>query len=171
MNSLPQSTQRNTEASGVNAITQAIIGAAMKVHSALGPGLLESAYQACLAYELRKSGFDVKTEVELPVIYDGIHIDLGYRIDLIVNDRVIVELKCAEKIAPIHEAQIISYLRLSKKSVGLLINFHVRHLRDGIKRFVEGLTGTDSVFLCVLCGEKRRESMATLAVPNKTKLV
>ncbi len=138
MNSLPQSTQRNTEASGVNAITQAIIGAAMKVHSALGPGLLESAYQACLAYELRKSGFDVKTEVELPVIYDGIHIDLGYRIDLIVNDRVIVELKCAEKIAPIHEAQIISYLRLSKKSVGLLINFHVRHLRDGIKRFVEG---------------------------------
>ena len=135
MNSLPQ---RTTEASGVNAITQAIIGAAMKVHSALGPGLLESAYQACLAYELRKSGFDVKTEVELPVIYDGVHIDLGYRIDLIIDDRIIVELKCVEKIAPIHEAQIISYLRLSKKSVGLLINFHVCHLKDGIKRFVEG---------------------------------
>ncbi len=97
-----------------------------------------AAYQACLAYELRKSGFDVKTEVELPVIYDGVYIDLGYRIDLIINERIIVELKCVEKIAPIHEAQIISCLRLSKKSVGLLINFHVRHLRDGIKRFVEG---------------------------------
>jgi GxxExxY protein len=130
MNSLPQRAQRTTEASGVNAITQAIIGAAMKVHSALGPGLLESAYQACLAYELRKSGFDVKSEVELPVIYDGVRIDVGYRIDLI-------ELKCVEKIAPVHEAQIISYMRLSKKGVGLLINFHVRHL-DGIKRFVEG---------------------------------
>lgn len=137
MSSLPQRTQRTTEASGVNALTQAIIGAAMKVHSALGPGLLENAYQACLAYELRKAGFDVKVEVELPVIYESVCIDLGYRIDLNVNDLVIVELKCVEKFAPVHEAQIISYLRLSK-NVGLLINFHVRHLRDGIKRFVEG---------------------------------
>jgi GxxExxY protein len=118
--------------------TEAIIGAAMKVHSALGPGLLEKAYQACLAYELRKHGFEVQTEVELPVIYEAVSIDLGYRIDLLVNDLVIVELKCVEKIASVHEAQIISYLRLCKKNVGLLINFHVRHLRDGIKRFVEG---------------------------------
>ncbi len=135
---LPQRTQRTTEGSGINAVTEKIIGAAMKVHSALGPGLLESAYEACLAYELRKHGFQVKTQVELPVVYEGVRIDLGYRIDLLVNDLVVVELKCVEKIASVHEAQIISYLRLNKKNVGLLINFHVRHLRDGIKRFVEG---------------------------------
>ncbi|HEY3769704.1 MAG TPA: GxxExxY protein [Candidatus Angelobacter sp.] len=123
---------------GVNQVTHAIIGAAMKVHSALGPGLLESAYEACLVHELRKSGFKVAQQVELPVIYDGVRIDLGYRIDLVVNDCVIVELKCVEKIVAVHEAQLISYMRLSKKNVGLIINFHVRHLKDGIKRFVEG---------------------------------
>jgi len=123
---------------GVNQVTHAIIGAAMKVHSVLGPGLLESAYEACLVHELRKAGFKVAQQVELPVIYDGVRIDLGYRIDLIVNDCVIVELKCVEKIASVHEAQLISYLRLSKINVGLLINSHVRHLKDGIKRFVEG---------------------------------
>ena len=138
MSSSPQRAQRNTEASGVNAVTESILGADMKVHSALGPGLLESAYQACLAYELRKKGLDAKVQVELPVVYESVRIDLGYRIDLLVNDLVIVELKCVEKIIPVHEAQIISYLRLSRKNVGLLINFHVRHLRDGIKRFVEG---------------------------------
>ena len=138
MSSLPQRAQSATELTGVNQVTHAIIGAAMKVHSALGPGLLESAYEACLIHELRKAGFKVAQQVELPVNYDGVRIDLGYRIDLIVNDCVIVELKCAEKIAPVHEAQLISYMRLSKKNVGLLINFHVRHLKDGIKRFVEG---------------------------------
>lgn len=139
MSSLPQRAQRNTEAVGINAITEAIIGAAMKVHSALGPGLLESAYEACLAHELRKAGFDMRSQVELPVIYDGVRVDLGYRIDLLVNDTVIVELKCVDKIAPIHEAQILSYLKLSRKRVGLIINFHVRHLKDGIKRFIEGM--------------------------------
>jgi len=109
MSSSPQRAQRNTEEERINVITAAIIGAGMKVHSALGPGLLESAYQACLAYEPRKSGFDVKTQVELPVIYEGVRIDLGYRIDILVNDLVIVELKCVEKLAPVHEAQIISY--------------------------------------------------------------
>ena len=138
MSSSPQRAQRNTEEERINVMTASIIGAAMKVHTVLGPGLLESAYEACLAYELRKSGFDVRTQVELPVIYEGVRIDLGYRIDILVNDLVILELKCVEKIAPVHEAQIISYLRLSKKNVGLVINFHVRHLRDGIKRFVEG---------------------------------
>jgi len=134
----PQRAQRNTEESGINSVTSAIIGAAMKVHSTLGPGLLEKAYSACVAYELRKLGFDVKVEVELPVIYESVRIDLGYRIDLLVNNLVIVELKCVEKILPVHEAQIISYIRMCKKNVGLLINFHVRHLKDGIKRFVEG---------------------------------
>jgi GxxExxY protein len=138
MSSLPQRALRTTEASGINVLTESIIGAAMKVHSALGPGLLESAYEACLAYELRKAGLDVKTQLQLPVIYENVRIDLGYRIDLLVSDLVIVELKCVEKIASVHEAQIISCLRLSKRNVGLLINFHVRHLRDGIKRFVEG---------------------------------
>ena len=138
MSSSPQRAQRNTEEGRINVITASIIGAAMKVHSALGPGLLESAYEACLSYELRKGGFEVRTQVELPVIYEGVRIDLGYRIDVLVNDLVIVELKCVDKLAPVHEAQIISYLRLSKKNVGLIINFHVRHLRDGIKRFVEG---------------------------------
>lgn len=138
MSSLPQRAQRSTEGGGINRITEGIIGAAMRVHSALGPGLLEKAYTACLAYELRKAGFEVQVEVELPVVYESVRIELGYRADLIVNDLVIVELKCVEKIIPVHEAQIISYLRLSKKNVGLLINFHVRSLRDGIKRFVEG---------------------------------
>ena len=92
----------------------------------------------CLAHELRKNGFKVETEVKLPVVYDGVCVDLAYRIDLIVNDLVVVELKCVEKVLPVHEAQIISYLKLSKKKVGLLINFHVSHLKDGIKRFIEG---------------------------------
>lgn len=138
MSSSPQRAKSTTEGSGINKITEAIIGAAMKVHSALGPGLLEKAYTTCLAYELRNAGFDVQVEVELPVFYERVRIELGYRADLIVNDLVIVELKCVEKIIPVHEAQIISYLRLSRKNLGLLINFHVRHLRDGIKRFVEG---------------------------------
>jgi GxxExxY protein len=137
MNSSPQRAQSSTEAS-VNRITEAIIGAAMKVHSALGPGLLESAYEVCMSHELRKTGFKVLSQVALPVHYDGIELEVGYRVDLIVEDRVIVELKCVEKIIPVHEAQIISHLRLSGKRVGLLINFHVRSLKDGIKRFVEG---------------------------------
>lgn len=121
-----------------NEVSHGIITAAMKVHSALGPGLLESAYQACLAHELRKAGFRVQTEVLLPVIYDGMTLDLGYRIDLIVNDLVIVELKSVEKITPIHQAQLLSYLKLSRKNLGLIINFNVLRLRDGIKRMVEG---------------------------------
>jgi GxxExxY protein len=134
----PQRSRRITEGLEINQVTEAIIGAAMKVHSALGPGLLEKAYQVCLAHELMKAGFNVKTEVDLPVVYDGVRVQLGYRIDLLVNDLVIVELKCSEKMIPIYEAQIISYLKLSGKRVGLLINFHVRHLKDGVRRFVEG---------------------------------
>ena len=104
----------------------------------LGPGLLESAYGACLAHELRKRGFRVATQVGLPVVYDGVKLDLGYRIDLLVEDVVIVEVKCVEAIHPVHEAQLLSYLRLSGKHVGLLINFHLARLKDGIKRMVDG---------------------------------
>ncbi len=122
----------------INEITRQIIGAAMKVHTALGPGLLESAYRACMLHELRKQGIRVESEVGLPVIYEGEKIDLGYRIDLIVAGSVIVEIKCVEAINPVHKSQLLSYMRLSGRQVGLLINFHVEHLRDGIKRMVDG---------------------------------
>ena len=110
----------------------------MQVHSLLGPGLLESAYQACLQHELTKRGLNVAGQVGLPVVYDGERIELGYRIDLIVENIVIVELKCVEAIHPVHQAQLLSYMRLSGIGVGLLINFHVLHLREGIKRMVDG---------------------------------
>jgi GxxExxY protein len=122
----------------VNQVSGAIVSAAMRVHSLLGPGLLESAYDACLTHELRKRGFLVDAQVGLPVVYDGEKLDLGYRIDLLVENLVIVEVKCVEVIHPVHEAQLLSYLRLSGKNVGLLINFYVAHLRDGIKRMVDG---------------------------------
>jgi len=122
----------------VNRITGMIITAAMKVHSQLGPGLLESAYEACLAHELRKQGLSVAQQVGLPVIYDGERIDLGYRMDLIVDGSVVIEIKCVEAINPVHQAQLLSYIRLSGRHIGLLINFHVAHLRDGIQRMVDG---------------------------------
>lgn len=114
------------------------MSSAMHVHSVLGPGLLESAYQACLAHELRKRGFEVATQVGLPVIFDGEKIELGYRMDLVVENVVIVEVKCVDAIHPVHQAQLLSYIRLSGIGVGLLINFYVTHLRDGIKRMVDG---------------------------------
>ena len=118
----------------LNDITGHIVDASMKVHTELGPGLLESAYEACLAYELTKRGLKVVSQLALPVKYDGIELDAGYRIDLLVEDRVIVELKAVEKTTPLHEAQLLSYLKLSNKKIGLLINFNVVRLKDGIKR-------------------------------------
>jgi len=122
-----------------NEISGQIVDAAMKVHTALGPGLLESAYEGCLAYELRKRGLKVAVQVGLPVVYEGVNIDVGYRIDLLVEDVVIVELKSLDKLAPIHEAQLLTYLKLSGKRLGLLMNFNVVHLKDGIKRMVNNL--------------------------------
>ena len=110
----------------------------MRVHSALGPDLLENAYRACLAHELRRNGLRVQAEVFLPVHYEGITVDLGYRIDLLVEDQVVVELKAAETVLPVHKAQLLSYLRLSDKRVGLLINFHADRLKNGINRIVNG---------------------------------
>jgi GxxExxY protein len=121
-----------------NALSREIIAAAMKVHSALGPGLLESTYEACLQHELTKAGFRTQTQVGLPVVYDSLKLEVGYRIDLLVEDLVIVELKSVETISPIHQAQLLSYLKLSGKSLGLIINFNVTHLKDGIKRMVNG---------------------------------
>lgn len=122
----------------INEITGAIVNSAMKVHSLLGPGLLESAYQACLAYELRNRSFEVATEVPLPVVYEGKKLEVGYRIDLVVQHQVVVEVKSVDALHPIHEAQLLSYIRLSGMNVGLLVNFNVLHLRNGIKRMVDG---------------------------------
>jgi len=117
-------------------ITRRIIGAAIEVHKVVGPGLLESAYEACLAFELRQMGFKVEVEKPLPVAYKDVKLDCGYRLDLVVEDSVIVEVKAVERLSPIHDAQLLSYLRLSHKRVGLLLNFHVRVLKDGLKRIV-----------------------------------
>jgi GxxExxY protein len=116
-------------------VAREVVDAALRVHRALGPGLLESAYEACLVYELLQRGLVVKRQVELPVVYEQVRVDCGFRIDLLVNERVIVELKAVEKLLPLHEAQLLSYLKLSGTRVGLLINFNVRLLREGIRRF------------------------------------
>lgn len=121
----------------LNKITEAIIGAAIEVHRNLGPGLLESAYRECLRYELVERGYDASKEVPLPLLYKGIKLDCGYRMDLLVNDAVIVEVKSVEALAPIHQAQLLSYLKLFGGKVGLLLNFNVKFLKNGgIKRLV-----------------------------------
>jgi GxxExxY protein len=122
----------------LNKITEAIIGAAIDVHRALGPGLLESAYQACLAYELIERGRKVEQQKPLPIVYKSVQLEAGYRLDLLIEDKVIVEIKSIDSIASIHEAQFLSYLRLSEKKVGLIINFNVKVLRYGIRRLVNG---------------------------------
>ena len=120
----------------LNSITEKVIGGAIAVHKELGPGLLESAYAACLAFELADRGLSVEQQRELPVTYRGAKLDCGYRLDLLIEDKVVVELKSVEKLAPIHEAQLLSYLKLSGCKVGLLINFNVPVLKDGVKRLV-----------------------------------
>lgn len=122
----------------INQVSGSVVNAAMKVHSVLGPGLLESAYQVCLAHELRRRGLRVEAQVPLPVVFEGERLEAGYRIDLLVKDLVVVEIKCVEAIYPVHQAQLLSYLRLSGRNVGLLINFYVAHLKDGITRMVDG---------------------------------
>ncbi|MBD3674185.1 MAG: GxxExxY protein [Planctomycetaceae bacterium] len=120
----------------MNDITAAIIGAGIKIHKSLGPGLLESAYQACLVYELRKSGLMVEEEKPIPLIYEDVKLDCGFRADLLVEHSVIVECKAKDKFHPIDEAQLLSHLRLLDLQVGLLMNFHEMILKDGIKRIV-----------------------------------
>ena len=123
----------------INEISGQILDAAIKVHKELGPGLLESAYEACLTHELRKRGLKALTQVGLPIFYDGLQLDVGYRVDLLVEDAVIVELKAVEHVLPLHEAQLITYLKLSDRRLGLLINFNVLRLKDGYKRFANQL--------------------------------
>lgn len=123
----------------INVRTAQVVDAAMKVHTTLGPGLLESAYEACLAHELRKRGLTVETQRVMPVTYDGVDIELAYRIDLLVDGVVIVELKTVSKLLRVHQAQLLSYLKLSHYRVGLLINFRQLRLKNGIKRLVHRL--------------------------------
>ncbi len=124
---------------GVNEVTEAVIGSAIEVHRALGPGLLESAYEECLARELIVRGMSFERQRAVPIYYKGIRLDCGYRIDLLVDGQVVVEVKAVEAVLPVHEAQLLTYLRLGGWTVGLLLNFNVRALRQGIRRMVHGL--------------------------------
>ncbi len=117
-------------------LSNKVIGLALDVHRELGPGLLESTYQQCLAFELSKAEINFELEKELPVKYKNVYLDCGYRIDLLIDNKLIIELKCTDKLLPIHEAQILTYMKLSEIKIGLLINFNVMMLKNGIKRFV-----------------------------------
>lgn len=122
-----------------NEISGAIIDCAIKIHKELGPGLLESVYQAALAYELRKKGFDVTVEQAIPVVYEEVKLEVGFRADLIVERKVIIEVKSIEAIAPVHSKKLLTYLRLANVKLGLLLNFNVALMKDGIKRVVDNL--------------------------------
>lgn len=121
----------------INQITEKIIGCAIEVHKRLGPGLLESAYEECLAYELNSIGLNINRQVAVPVVYKDIKLECGYRIDVLVENSVIIELKSIEAFAPVHEAQILTYMKFANKTIGLLINFNVTLLKNGIKRYVK----------------------------------
>lgn len=123
----------------INDVTGEIVDSAIQVHKALGPGLLERAYQACLALELRARGLAVRTQVLLPILYRGVRIEPGYRVDMLVEESVIVELKVVTKLLPVHDSQLLSYLILGDFRVGLMINFHEVRLKDGIRRMANGL--------------------------------
>lgn len=119
-----------------NKLTEKIIGAAINVHRALGPGLLESAYQECLLFELKSIGLNVSKEIALPIVYKDVKLDHGYRIDLLVENKIILELKTVERFTDVHSAQILTYMKLGNYPLGLLINFHTKLLKNGIKRFI-----------------------------------
>ena len=119
-----------------DALSHRVIGCALEVHRELGPGLLESAYQQCLEHELRTAGIVFRAQQTLPVVYKGLELDFGYRLDIVVDEQLIVEIKSVEQLLPIHEAQLLTYLKLSKLKLGLLINFSEVLLKDGIRRFV-----------------------------------
>lgn len=122
-----------------NAVGEAVLGCALQVHRALGPGLLESAYEACLAYEFKKRGLSFQRQLAMPVRYDGTELEVGYRIDLLVEGIVVLEIKAVEKITDVHRAQLLSYMKLGNFRLGYLLNFNVKLLKDGIYRMVNGL--------------------------------
>ena len=125
-----------TTSEEIERVAHEIVDAAFKIHAKLGPGLLESTYRVVMTYELRKRGLDVKCEVPVPVVYEDVRLDAGYRLDLLINDRVVVELKAIDKLAPIHEAQLLTYLKLTGHRLGFLINFNTKLIKEGIKRIV-----------------------------------
>ena len=125
-----------TTSDEVERVAAAIVDSAFKIHTKLGPGLLESAYRTVMVYELRKRGFEAAQEVPVPIVYEGVRLDAGYRLDLLVNQCVIVEIKAVEKLIPVHDAQLLTYLKLTNIRLGLLINFNTKLIKDGIKRIV-----------------------------------
>ena len=125
---------RDTTTHRLYLITEKVIGASIEVHKGLGPGLLESAYERCLCYELSLAGLKFERQVPLPLVYKDVKLESGYIMDLVVEDLLVVELKAVERLMPIHEAQLLSYLKLADKRIGLLLNFHIPVLKDGIKR-------------------------------------
>lgn len=129
----------NNSASTLNLLTEKIIGCAIDVHKGIGPGLLESAYEECLCYELSQAGLAFSRQVPLPVVYKDVKLDCGYRLDIFVEDKVILEIKAVDKIIPIHDAQLLSYLRMLDRKVGLILNFHSAVMKHGIKRIVNNL--------------------------------
>jgi len=131
--------RKGREGMNENELSSAIIGCALKVHKALGSGLLESAYEACLCYELTRAQLKVEQQKGLPLVYEGVKLECGYRVDLLVEDKVIIELKAVEAISPLHSAQVLTYLKLSNCKLGLIINFNVLLLKDGIRRIVNNL--------------------------------
>lgn len=128
--------ETNREQEFLDRITEKIIGCAIEVHKGLGPGLLESAYEECLCYELNRIGLKFERQVPLPVVYKGVKLDCSYRMDIVVENSVIVEVKAVENLIPVHDAQLLSYLKLYDKKVGLLMNFHVPILKKGLKRII-----------------------------------
>ena len=140
----------------INAITEKIIGAAIEVHKTVGPGLLESAYEVCLCHELALRGLTHERQISLPVVYKDVQLDCGYRIDLLVENQVVVELKCADRIMPVHEAQLLTYLRLGGWKAGLILNFHVAKMINGVHRMVLKLD--ESTVEMPLQSRKRRIS-------------
>jgi len=136
--------RRDAETPRENQLTEKIIGCAIEVHKALGPGLLESAYEECFCHELAQNGIPFSRQVSLPVVYKGIKLECGFKIDVLVNDLVIIELKAVEKLLPIHDAQLLTYLKLYRRPLGLLMNFNVPALKDGIKRLVNQFQETSA---------------------------
>ena len=135
---------RDAEAQGFNELTERVIGACIEIHRALGSGLLESAYEECLCHELSLAGINFERQKPLPVHYKDVNLDCGYRLDLVIEQKLIVELKAVESLLPIHEAQLLTYLKLSALTLGLLINFNVPVLKSGIKRIVSNFQGSAS---------------------------
>jgi GxxExxY protein len=140
--------RRDTETQSFNELTERVIGACIEIHRALGPGLLESAYEECLCHELSIAGISFERQKPLPVHYKNVKLDCGYRLDLVVDQKIIVELKAVENLMPIHEAQLLTYLKLSGLTLGLLINFNVAMLKQGIKRIVNNFQDSASPRLC-----------------------